>query len=88
MGTVSIPLNDNRRAVIDAADFERVNAYCWHYHEADIYGSAYVFRNVDGRTAQRLECFLLGLPPLVPWVRFKNGDVKDCRRANMEVKRG
>src|ERR1700733_15352358 len=84
-----IPLTKGYVALVDDADFERVNRLKWtatECHRKD--GSVkkvYAYRMV-GRKTVFLHRFLLGLPPgRKPQVDHHDGDGLNCQRQNLRV---
>ena len=81
-----IPLTRGKVALIDAADFECVAAHEWC--AACTNGRWYAVREVwSPKRSVIMHRFILGIPPRVH-VGFVNGDSLDCRRGNLQMRKG
>lgn len=82
--TQQIPLSQNKYALVDDDDFERVNRHKWHIHSNGT--REYAARNhltVRGWRQQLLHRFILGVDG--EEIDHINRDGLDCRRANMRI---
>lgn len=82
-----IPLAKGFVAIIDAADFRRVNRFRWHVHVSKGTrkkpGQPYARTTIDGRKVY-LHRFITGAE--LPWhVDHRNHQTLDCRRINLEI---
>lgn len=82
-----IPLTKGFCAIIDAADFRRVNRLRWHVHMSKGTrkkpGQPYARTTIDGRKVY-LHRFITGAE--LPWhVDHHNHQTLDCRRVNLEI---
>lgn len=80
-----IPLSSRKHpglsATVSADDYERLNAYSWHYNRGYAYRTAYV----DGRkTTVRMHREVLNAPSHME-VDHINGDKLDNRRGNLRL---
>jgi hypothetical protein len=82
-----IPLTHGKIALVDAADYERVAAHEWS--AVRVHGRWYATRDVKDpkRRQLLLHRFIFGAAPRVQ-VGFVNGDSLDCRRRNLQLRRG
>lgn len=99
METTTVWLDGDHTATVDTADYDRVSAFPWHYHQAyathlggppgNTDEQVYVYRNIafgiGGWTTERLENFILELPQPHGGVRFVDGNALHCTRDNMRI---
>lgn len=80
-----IPLSNNKYAIVDAADYEWLTAFIWHYN-----ANGYALRNVRvGKRKYRAEYMHRAIMDLNPgdnkYVDHANGNGLDNRRSNLRI---
>lgn len=82
MGALLV-LSQGQVAVIDAEDFERASAHCWHLIVKGQYAAAWM--DVDGKQKHvYLHRFILNAPRGTE-VDHKDGNGLDCRKQNLRL---
>ena len=77
-----VPLTQDKFALIDADDAERVGTLCWHVYQNNTSGNWYARRR-DGEKRQPLHSFILGVEEGKTVDHINNSATLDNRKCNL-----